>query len=112
MEETNYTSNTINVNKLDEVKELIFGQNIKEYNEKLNLLQSNINDNKLELISKIDEVKSHLMQAIDATEKNMADRMTALHQALEQELNRQEKAHVSRQSMSDVMSKIANAIVE
>jgi len=104
------TATEYNPNKLDEVKNIIFGENIKEYDAQLNQLQSVLQQNRSEILNKMEEVRKHLMQTIQVTEQNLIERLKALQDAADEELKRQDKAHVSRQTLSETFNRLANSL--
>ncbi len=97
-------------NKLDEVKDLIFGPDIKIYNEKISELKSKIGENREEVMKKIEEVHGKLLEAIQNTEKNLNERLIAVQKATEEELNKQKEAHVSKRAFNDALLKISDSL--
>ena len=97
-------------NKLDEVKDLIFGPDIKNYNEQISELKAKIGENREEVMKKIEEVHSKLMEAIQNTENNLNERLAAVQKATEEELNKQKEAHVSKRAFNDALLKISDTL--
>ncbi|MCS6820982.1 MAG: hypothetical protein NZ551_03850 [Microscillaceae bacterium] len=101
---------TTSFNKLEEVKNLIFGQEIKDYNEQLRQLRENVAKNRSELLAKVEEVKSHLAMAVQNTEQNLLARIRAVQEATDRELQRQDKAHISRKAFSEFLAKLSEQL--
>ncbi|WP_027000353.1 hypothetical protein [Eisenibacter elegans] len=98
-------------NRLEEVKNLLFGQNIENYEEQIQQIQQNINQSQQVLLAKIEEVKNELLQALKETQTNMGERLKALEEAAQAELERQDKAHVSKQALSASLENISKTLL-
>lgn len=96
--------------KLDEVKDLIFGPDIKSYNDQITELKVKIGQNREEVMGKIEEVRNKLIEAIQNTEKNLNERLVAVQKATEEELEKQKQAHVSKRAFNDALLKISDSL--
>jgi gas vesicle protein len=96
--------------KLDEVKDLIFGPDIKSYNDQISELKTNIGQNREEVMSKIEEVRNKLIEAIQTTEQNLTQQIADLQKATEAALDKQKQAHVSKRALNDVLLKISEGL--
>lgn len=94
-------------NQLDAVKDIIFGQNIKEYNEKIAKLEAQIQENNANVGKKIEELKNSLMNAIASTEQNLIGRLEALKAASQQEFGRQDNTHLTQEAFSNALMQVA-----
>lgn len=96
-----------NTSQLDAVKDIIFGQNIKEYNEQIAKLEAQIQENQANVTKKIEDLKNNLMNAIATTEQNLIGRLEALKEASQQEFGRQDNAHLTQEDFSNALMDIA-----
>ncbi|EAY28459.1 hypothetical protein [Microscilla marina] len=96
--------------KLDEVKDLIFGPDIKSYNDQISELKNHIGQNREEVMSKIEEVRNKLIEAIQTTEKNLNQQIADLQKATEAALDKQKQSHVSKRALNDVLVKISEGL--
>lgn len=103
-------NNTSQTNRLDEVKQLIFGQEIEHYNGQITELEGKINQNQEALLGKLEEVKTHLSQVISTTEQSMRERLQAIEKATQEELKRQNEANISKQQLSETLQKLSDAL--
>lgn len=111
MEQSNYDTQEQTSSKLNEVKNIIFGDDIQDYDRQISLIRENLNNNRSEMLEKLEEVKNHLLGAIKQTEENLLERIDAVKNATNHELERQDKAHVSRQSFNSSLLKISDSIM-
>ena len=78
----NPTNNITNANdltsKIDAIKQLIFGENIQEYNHEFEAVKKDILNKKKELEQLLEEVKAELLQNIDNLSTDINIRITEL----------------------------------
>lgn len=96
--------------KLDEVKDLIFGPDIKSYNDQISELKVNIGQNREEIMTKIEDVRNKLIEAIQNTEQALNQQIVDLQKATEVALEKQKQAHVSKRALNDVLLKISEGL--
>ena len=96
--------------KLDEVKDLIFGPDIKSYNDQISELKVNIGQNREEIMTKIEDVRNKLVEAIQNTEQALNQQIVDLKKATEAALEKQKQAHVSKRGLNDVLLKISEGL--
>ena len=68
--------------KIDAIKNLIFGDNIEQYNSEFQSVKKEIDAQKGKLESYIDEVRNELMQSIDSLSTDVNIRITDLEDSL------------------------------
>jgi DNA anti-recombination protein RmuC len=104
----NYDSYTSS--RIDAVKDLIFGQNLKEYEEKLQAIHAKIGQQNSQLQNEMNSLRSQLMDSIASMESKMLAQIEDVRQATETELNRQNNAHLSKEAVSSILTQIARNI--
>lgn len=68
--------------KIDAIKNLIFGENIEQYNSEFLSVKKEIDAQKEKLENYIDEVRNELMQSIDSLSTDVNIRITDLEDSL------------------------------
>jgi gas vesicle protein len=111
--ENQINGNTLEVNsKIDAIKELIFGENIKAYNSEFDSLKTDILDKKKELQNLVDEVRSELLQNIDSLSTDLNIRITDLEDSINDKIENLDKKKVNRKLLSDLFIKLGEKIGE
>ncbi len=69
--------------KIEAIKNLIFGENIEQYDSEFDTIRKEIKSKKEKLESYIDEVRNELMQSIDSLSTDVNIRVTDLEDSLQ-----------------------------
>jgi hypothetical protein len=104
----NYDSYTNS--RIDAVKDLIFGQNLREYEEKIQAIYAKMGQQNSQIQSEMNSLRSQLLENIANMESRMLAQIEEVRRATEAELNRQNEAHVSKENLSSILSQIARNI--
>ncbi|WP_034060975.1 hypothetical protein [Lacinutrix jangbogonensis] len=108
------TPNNTNANdstsKIDAIKQLIFGENIQEYNHEFEAVKQDILDKKKELKNLIDDVKTELLQNIDNLSTDINIRITELENTLEDKANVLDEKKLDRKLFGDLLIKLGEKI--
>lgn len=99
-----------NTNRLEEVKNLIFGEDIEGYNSQIGEIKKLISENKADLTEKVTEVKNSLLEAIKNAEQTLNNKLETIQQAAQEELDKQKQDYVNKENLSATMSQIAEAL--
>jgi uncharacterized protein YcbK (DUF882 family) len=105
-------ANDTQYNRLDEVKKLIFGEEIKSYNNQLDGLKKQMENYRTEISVKVDEVKIELFNAVETLEQKLIEKINQVQVAAKQDLEAHRQAHVSRQSLSNVFEQISKSLAQ
>lgn len=76
-----------NPSKIDTIKQLLFGDNIQEYNSEFEAVKIDILKKKKELQAVIDDVRSELLQSIDNLSTDVNIRITDLEDTLNSKID-------------------------
>lgn len=98
--------------KIDAIKELIFGENIQEYNSEFEAVKIDILAKKEELQNLISDVESELLQNIDTLGTDINIRITDLENSFNDKLSKLDNKKVSRKLLSDLFIKLGENIRE
>lgn len=111
---TNTQPNTEDVNssKIEAIKNLIFGENITEYNHEFENIKNDIIQKKETLEELISSVKAELNEAIDNLSTDLNIRITELEDHLEAKFDDLNEKKVDRKQLGDLLIKLGNKISE
>ncbi len=98
--------------KIEAIKNLIFGENIQEYNHEFESLKSDISQKREEMLSYVDDARKEIMTAIDNLSTDVNIRISDLEQSLNDKAQDLEDRKVSRDSLGDMLIKLGENIKE
>ncbi|WP_044632180.1 hypothetical protein [Neotamlana sedimentorum] len=98
--------------KIDAIKELIFGENIQEYNEEFETLKKDILNKKNELQELISTVESELLQSIDSLSTDINIRVTELENTVNDRLDDLGDKKADRKLLSKLFIQLGEKIAE
>ncbi|TAH19289.1 MAG: hypothetical protein EAZ08_08960 [Cytophagales bacterium] len=101
----NYTNS-----RIEAVRDLIFGQNLKEYEEKLQAIYSKMSLQNSQIQNEMNSLRAQLMDNIASMESKMLTQIEDVRKATETELNRQNNTHLSKDAVGSILSQIARNI--
>lgn len=104
--EESKTNKNPEVDKLDAIKEIIFGQNIREYEREFNEIREYINNNLNAIDKEFDSFKKH----VDATEKKILSKIESNHQEVLKKIADLDEKKLDRKKMGKLLSDIADKI--
>ena len=96
--------------KIDAIKQLIFGENIQEYNSEFEAVKQDILKKKKDLEDLIDTVKSELLQNIDNLSTDINIRITELENTLEDKADALDDKKLDRKLFGDLLIKLGEKI--
>ncbi len=96
--------------KIEVIKNLIFGENIAEYNSEFDTLKKEIDSKRNELKSYIDEAREELMSSIDNLSTDINIRITDLENALEDKADKLDEQKVDRKLLGDLLISLGEKI--
>lgn len=102
--------NTEANSKIQAIKELIFGENIEEYNSEFENLKAEIKAKRNELKKFIDETRSELMTSIDNLSTDVNIRITDLENALEDKADVLNEQKVDRDTLGSLLINLGEKI--
>ena len=96
--------------KIEVIKNLIFGENIAEYNSEFQTLKKEIYDKRKELKKYIDEAREDLMSSIDNLSTDINIRITDLENALEDKADKLDEQKVDKKLLGDLLISLGENI--
>ncbi len=112
LEKTNTDDANISdqTSKIDAIKQLLFGENIQEYNSEFEAVKRDILEKKKELEHLMDDVKAELLQNIDNLSTDINIRITELENTLDDKTNVLEDKKLDRKIFGDLLIKLGEKI--
>ena len=101
-----------NSSKINAIKELIFGENIIEYNHEFEAIKKDILSKKNTLEELIQITKKELIESIDNLNTDLNIRITDLEDNLNEKLDNLNEKKVDRRQLGDLLIKLGNKIAE
>ena len=96
--------------KLDAVKELIFGQNLKEYDNEIATLNKQISEQKDMFTQKAEALNKEVSEAIKNIEKSLLAKINEVENLIKTELQEQNSSHLHKDKFAELMQEIANKL--
>ncbi|MFD0861118.1 fructose 1,6-bisphosphatase [Sungkyunkwania multivorans] len=96
--------------KIEAIKNLIFGENIQEYNTEFDKIKQDIQEKKEELNAIINDVRAELFQNIDNLSTDLNIRITELENSLQERTDELQDKKVDRALLGDLLIKLGENI--
>ncbi|MCH2192659.1 fructose 1,6-bisphosphatase [Kordia sp.] len=96
--------------KIEAIKNLIFGENIQEYNSEFDNIKNDILAKKQALENLIEEVRSELIQNIDNLSTDLNIRITELESNIENNLDDLNEKKVDRRQLGQLLINLGEKI--
>lgn len=101
-----------NASKIEAIKNLIFGENIAEYNSEFESIKVDLDKKKKVLEELIESTRSELNIAIDNLATDVNIRITELEGAIENKLDNLDEKKMDRKLLGDLLIKLGTKISE
>lgn len=103
-------SNNNGVSKIDAVKELLFGQNMQEYDARFAQLKELIQKSTKENQTLFKSAQKELIQELQKTNKELAKRIEKLETKLQDKVHELKESKVDRQHLSVLLNDLASKL--
>jgi len=104
------TTSIDNNSKLDAIRNLIFGENIQQYDSEFDLLKKDILAKRKELNDLVDETRDELNKAVDNLSTDLNIRISDLESKMQSDLENMNAAKVDRDMLGDALISLAQKI--
>lgn len=108
--EANKASTFSNDAKIDVIKELIFGNNMREYQSEFEGLHDVVTQNKIDLENKLNTAKDELYDYLDEMRKELNAKIDDLQMNLQAEIDRLDDVKTDRKMLGDLFEHMAKEI--
>lgn len=109
---TDNSQQLVNESKIEAIKNLIFGENIQEYNHEFENLKADIESKREELLDYVDNTRKELATAIDNLGTDMSLRLSDLEESLNDKTADLEDRKMSRDTLGSMLIKLGEKIKE
>jgi uncharacterized protein YcbK (DUF882 family) len=99
-------------NKLDEIKKIIFGEEIRTYNGEIENLRKTVENYRTEISVKIDEVKIELLKSIETVETRLLEKVLVAQNALRQDLEQHRRNAISKNTLGNIFEDISKTLAQ
>lgn len=96
--------------KIEAIKNLIFGENIQEYNHEFEALKADLVAKREELLDYVDNTRKELSAAIDNITTDMGMRLSDLEESLNERTTHLEKSKMSTDDMGAILIELGEKI--
>ncbi len=96
--------------KIEAIKNLIFGENIVQYDGEFETIRKDLQKKKEVLENYIDEVRNELMQSIDSLSTDVNIRITDLEQALQEKTDKLSEKKVDKKELGKLLINLGEKI--
>ena len=96
--------------KIEAIKNLIFGENIEQYDSEFDQLKKDLDKKKKALENYIDEVREELMQSIDSLSTDVNIRITDLEDSLNAKAEALSEEKVDRKQLGKLLISLGEKI--
>ncbi|MCS6796137.1 MAG: hypothetical protein RMJ97_03725 [Raineya sp.] len=109
MESFNDTSASSS-SKLEEIKRIIFGEEIRTYNGEIENLRKTVENYRTQISVKVDEVKIELLKSIEAVEARLIEKIIATQNALRVELDQHRRNAIYKSTLGNIFEDISKTL--
>lgn len=96
--------------KIDVIKELIFGNNMREYQSEFEGLHDVVTQNKLDIENKLNTAKDELYDYLEEMRKELNSKIDDLQMTLQAEIDRLDDVKTDRKMLGDLFEHMAKEI--
>ncbi|WP_296323151.1 fructose 1,6-bisphosphatase [Winogradskyella sp.] len=106
----NNTKKEAEVSKFEAIKDILFGENIQNYDQEFESVKKDILNKRQELLDLIADTKTELDTAIDNLSTDLNIRITELDDKLQNSMELLEDNKVSKKVLGDLFIKLGNKL--
>ncbi len=96
--------------KIEAIKNLLFGENIAEYNQEFEDLKKDLEKRRTELLDYIDDTRKELMTAIDSLGTDVNIRISDLETSILDKTEELNKTKMSKESLGDLLIQLGTKV--
>lgn len=96
--------------KLNAVRDLLFGQNVQEYRSEFDELRKIINDNREKSDKKSSDMKNDIFDRIDKLEEKLNHKLDDTSRSINERLDQLSDAKADRKKMANILHELANKL--
>lgn len=100
-----------NQNKIEVVRDILFGQQIETYQNQIQQIQKQVQDNHHLLMQALEQTRQQLTQHLANIEKQAASKIQQVEQELQNSLKKHEETHVSKEQMAGILENLSKSLI-
>lgn len=100
----------VETEKLSAIRDIIFGNEIQEYNKEFNEIKTIVDGNKNEAAKNLEKTQSELSAKIDRLQQTVDERFMALETNINKKLDALDDAKSDRRKLGDLLESIAKQL--
>lgn len=98
-------------NKIDAIKDILFGQQIEIYQNQINQIQKQVQDNHHTLMQALEQTRQQLTQHLASIEKQAISKLSQVEQDVQNTLKKHEETHVSKEQMAGILENLSKSLI-
>ncbi len=98
--------------KIEAVKQLIFGENMQQYDSEFNEVRATIKKTKQELVNEIDETRTALNKALSELRNDMNKKTSQLREDMDESIADLDERKVNRKMLGELLQMMGKQIAE
>lgn len=98
--------------QIDAIRNIIFGQNMQDYDQRFRELDDNLKKNVHDLETKLEETKNYILEEMRQMENRLSTQLQQLNEKLDKESERLEDKKLNRKQLGALLIQLANQISE
>jgi uncharacterized transporter YbjL len=103
-------SNSNPAAKMDAIREILFGQTVKEYSGQIENLELFLQNNHERTRQQIEEMQVRITEMLVRTENVFAEKLSQIEELTRNELRRQDITHIDRKQLSELLIQLGKQL--
>jgi len=100
-----------NQNKIEAIKDILFGTQITAYQNQIEQIQKQVQDNHNTLIQALEQTRQQLTQHLANIEKQAFAKLQQVEQELQTAIKKHEETHVSKEQMAGILENLSKSLI-
>lgn len=103
-------NDSASTDRLEAVRELLFGQNVQEYRGEIKELKDLIKSHRSELDKESDNLEKDITKRLESLETKLISRIDALNNKINEKISSLEEAKVSKKDLANLLTNLASKL--
>ena len=112
MAKENNTKQAANDAKIDAIKQLIFGENIQQYDEEFKEIRDNIKAAQQQMNERLENTAAELKKLIETIQNEQNQKLSELKSQMDEEVSNLKDSKLDRRLLGDLLQEIGGKIKE
>lgn len=98
-------------NKIEAIKDILFGQQIEAYQNQIHQIQKQVQDNHNLLMQALEQTRQQLTQHLANIEKQTIAKLQQTEQEIQNTIKKHEETHVSKEQMAGILENLSKSLI-